>query len=157
MASVDLLTRRQIEAGIVAPLVEELSEEFGRAKVLEVASRAIHKIAKEQGGKFAEAFGGRSLDLFGNALEMWTQGGALEIEMVERTERTLFFNVTRCKYAELYKEMGISDLGLILSCNRDFALIEGFNPDVILNRTRTIMQGGDCCDFRFSMREDAVK
>jgi hypothetical protein len=38
----------------------------------------------------------------------------------------------------------------VLSCNRDAALIDGFNPAVTLTRTQTIMQGASCCDFRYS-------
>ena len=39
----------------------------------------------------------------------------------------------------------------MLSCNRDFALIEGFNPTVKLERTQTIMEGATHCDFRYSL------
>ncbi|MGH7364833.1 MAG: L-2-amino-thiazoline-4-carboxylic acid hydrolase [Candidatus Rokuibacteriota bacterium] len=39
-----------------------------------------------------------------------------------------------------------------LSCNRDFSLIEGFNPAVKLTRTRTVMEGTSHCDFRFELR-----
>ena len=34
------------------------------------------------------------------------------------------------------------------SCNRDFSLIEGFNPDIELTHTRTTMEGASHCDFR---------
>jgi hypothetical protein len=43
-------------------------------------------------------------------------------------------------------------LGAVLSCNRDFALIEGFNPEVELTRTQTIMGGATCCNFRYQRR-----
>jgi hypothetical protein len=60
--------------------------------------------------------------------------------------------VTRCRYAELYHALGIPELGTLLSCNRDYALIEGFNPDVDLTRTQTIMEGATYCDFRYRRR-----
>ena len=46
--------------------------------------------------------------------------------------------------------LGIPELGAVLSCNRDAALIEGFNPSVTLVRTQTIMEGAPCCDFRYT-------
>ncbi len=49
----------------------------------------------------------------------------------------------------MYRALGLADLGGSLSCLRDYALIEGFNPDVTLTRTRTIMEGASHCDFRF--------
>ncbi len=33
--------------------------------------------------------------------------------------------------------------------HRDEALIEGFNPEIKLHRTQTIMEGATFCDFRF--------
>ena len=61
----------------------------------------------------------------------------------------LYYNVTRCRYAEMYRELGIPELGAILSCNRDAALIEGFNPLVQLTRTQTLLGGASHCDFRY--------
>ncbi|MCK4976541.1 MAG: L-2-amino-thiazoline-4-carboxylic acid hydrolase, partial [Anaerolineales bacterium] len=72
----------------------------------------------------------------------------------EQTEDSFSFNVTRCRYAEMYVELGVPELGVLLSCNRDFALIEGFNPEVNLTRTQTIMEGAPFCDFRFMLREE---
>ena len=55
--------------------------------------------------------------------------------------------------AEADRELGIPELGAILSCNREAALIGGFNPDVALARTQTIMGGATHCDFRYRMEE----
>ena len=37
----------------------------------------------------------------------------------------------------------------LLICTADFAVAEGFGPDVKLTRTQTIMQGAPHCDFRY--------
>ena len=93
--------------------------------------------------------GGRSLTHFAASLELWKKDDALQTDVLEQTDERFAFNVTRCRYAELYRALGIPELGALLSCNRDFALIEGFNPDVKLKRTQTIMEGAPFCDFRF--------
>ena len=64
----------------------------------------------------------------------------------------LDFNVTRCRYAEFYKELGLADLGYLVHCNRDHAMIDGFNPDLKLTRTQTVMEGASHCDFRFTKK-----
>jgi hypothetical protein len=79
---------------------------------------------------------------------------ALVIDVIEQTEEKFSFNVTRCRYAELYENLGIRELGSALSCARDFALIEGFNPDVALERTQTIMEGAPFCDFRYRLKNE---
>jgi hypothetical protein len=53
----------------------------------------------------------------------------------------------------MYKELGIPELGKVLSCARDFALIEEFNPDIELKRTQTILEGAAFCDFRYEVKK----
>lgn len=149
-ARIGVLVRREVEARILAPFVESLAERFGRAEVLEVLGDTILRVATEQGAALAESQGGHGLGDFARGLEFWTRGGAMEITLLEGDEERLAFDVTRCRYAELYRSLGISELGALLSCNRDGALISGFAPDITLTRTQTIMQGAPCCDFRYS-------
>lgn len=153
--TIGVLRRREIEARIVAPLLEALGAEFGHDDVLRVARETIIQVAQAQGRLLTETVGGTSLAHFEQTLSAWTQDDALRIEVVERSADSFGFNVTRCRYAEMYRALGIPELGAVLSCNRDFALIEGFNPDVELTRTQTIMQGATCCDFRYRLRKPA--
>ena len=46
----------------------------------------------------------------------------MRIEVVEQSAERFGFNVTRCRYAEMYRALGIPELGAVLSCNRDAAL-----------------------------------
>jgi len=34
-------------------------------------------------------------------------------------------------------------------CKPDFAAIKALHPSLRLERTKTLMQGDDCCDFKF--------
>jgi hypothetical protein len=146
---IGVLRRREIEARIVGPLLEALGREFGAERVREVAREVIVGVARQQGDQLAAAMGGRSLTHFADSLDLWKKDDALQTDVLEQTDERFAFNVTRCRYAELYRALGIPELGALLSCNRDFALIEGFNPDVKLKRTQTIMEGAPFCDFRF--------
>jgi hypothetical protein len=79
----------------------------------------------------------------------------MRLRIIEHTSETLTFDVVRCRYAEMYQALGIPELGSVLSCNRDAALVEGFNPHIQLTRTQTIMEGAACCDFRY--RHDVAR
>jgi hypothetical protein len=148
--AVGVLTRREIEARILAPVIDALGQRFGRDEVVAIVRDVIVGLAREQGREMAEARRDSSLQSFAGTLEPWTRDGALALDVRERTEERLSFDVTRCRYAEMYGALGIPELGAVLSCNRDAALIEGFNRDVRLVRTQTIMQGAPCCDFRYT-------
>lgn len=152
---IGILTRREIEARIVGPLLEGLAAAFGRERVLAVAGEVIARIAREQGAERAAAVGGNTLAHFAASMEAWQKEDALRIEWLAQTDDELAYNVTRCRYAEMYRALGLAELGTLLSCNRDFALIEGFNPEIALARTQTIMEGQPCCDFRYRRRRPA--
>lgn len=150
--AIGVLKRRTIEAKVLGPVIEAMAAEFGRERVLEVTRRVISGIAREQGAALAAAAGGDSIAQFAGTLDRWTADDALRIEVVEQSAEAFGYNVTRCRYAEMYRELGIPELGAVLSCQRDGALIEGFNPSVQLTRTQTLMGGASHCDFRYRLQ-----
>ena len=148
-ARIGVLTRREVEARILKPVVEALGAEFGRERVLAILRDTIIRLAQTQGEELAQMMGGDGSEHFMDSLAYWTKDNALEIEVLEQDESRLSFNVNRCRYAELYRALGAAEMGATLSCNRDFALIDGFNPRASLKRTQTIMKGASHCDFRY--------
>ncbi|MDE0306187.1 MAG: L-2-amino-thiazoline-4-carboxylic acid hydrolase [Albidovulum sp.] len=144
-----VLKRREVEARILAPLIQAFAKEFGREKVEKLLSETIVELAHAQGADLAEDLG-TTVDSFAESLRIWQMDDAMEIEVIEKSETRFDFDVKRCRYAELYRELGIQELGALLSCNRDFALIEGFNPSAKLDRKKTIMAGDSCCTFRYT-------
>ena len=150
---IGVLKRREIEARIIGPFVEALSSEFERERVLAILSDTIIDIARKQGAARAEAVGDDSLIAFSESAGDWRKGNALEIEILEQNEERYSFNVTRCRYAEMYRSLGMGELGAVLSCNRDYSLVEGFNSEIELVREQTIMKGAPCCTFRYARKD----
>ncbi len=150
---IGILTRRETEARILIPVIQALGEEFGREAVIRTVSNTIVKIARDQGRELACLMEGNTAEDFKSALAFWTKDNALEIKMKSSTDNQLRFDVTRCRYAEMYKALGAADLGAVFSCNRDGALIAGFNPDAVMTRTKTIMAGDEVCDFVYTFPE----
>jgi len=147
-----LLQQREIEARIVGPVVRAFAAELGQEKSIEILGRVIAELARQGGAELARRLGEQSLEAFARTLDLWRESGALELEVIEQSPERLSFNVVRCRYAEMYRALGLADLGASLSCQRDFALAEGFSPDIELTRTQTLMTGASFCDFRFRRR-----
>lgn len=157
MSKTDLpiLEQRRIEASIIKPVYEEMKAEIGAEKARKIISTAITKNAIEQGAAYAKTEGGdTSLESFHALLPQWKANGALEVDMLEETETNVNYNVTRCQYAEMYKEMGLADIGHLLSCGRDGTFCKGYDQRIALIRTQTIMQGASHCDFRYSIKDE---
>ena len=120
---IGVLTRRETEARIIAPFVDALIKNFSKEKVIPILEKTVMELALDQGSSLAKEYG-NDVSAFLETLKFWTQDGALEIDLLEKNDTKLDFNVTRCRYAEMYKALGIQDLGAVLSCNRDAAMIE---------------------------------
>lgn len=148
--SVNILVRREIEALITVPILQAFIEAFGKEKTLEITRNVIGKLAKDSGKKLAEVAGGNRLKDVMSILPIFSQGGALEFEPPETDSGTVRINITRCAYAEMYHKHGLKEFGFLMSCHRDYALFEGFSPNIELKRTQTIMEGADYCDFCLS-------
>lgn len=146
-----LLERRRIEAGVLVPIIRAMQAEFGEERVNEVVARTIREVARAQG---EEARKRANIDSIEALERRFREGvlaeGSLIVDVVEASDQRFDFNVTRCKFVEMYEEMGARDLGFLLSCNRDFAMFEGMAPDLDFNRTQTRMEGAPHCDFRYS-------
>ena len=141
---------REIQAPIVRLLINGFAKEIGYKKAIKIAENVISEDAIASGKKMAAEYKGNSLtELAKIVKDVWAENGALKIKMIKETERELFFDVTYCEYAQMYEKMGIKDLGSTLSCIRDFSFLKGFNPQIELKRTQTIMEGAKYCDFRF--------
>jgi hypothetical protein len=144
---------REVQAPIVSSLIKEFAKEIGYEKAIEIAKEAIKKDAILSGKMLAEKFSGNSLsELSTIAKVVWAKDNAMSIRIIRETEMELFFDVTECGYAKMYEKLGLRDLGCILSCDRDFSFLEGFNPSIELIRTKTIMDGKETCDFRYKVK-----
>ncbi len=153
LTKVSILARREIEARILTPVIQAFRKEVGREKTLQILGPIIQNLAREAGTNLAKVVGGNSIEHFVKGMTYWTLEDALKLDVREQTPKKFVFNVTRCRYADMYKELGIPDLGVLLSCNRDKALIEGFNPKIKFTRSQTIMEGASCCDFHYELKE----
>ncbi|MGE5596150.1 MAG: L-2-amino-thiazoline-4-carboxylic acid hydrolase [Hyphomicrobiales bacterium] len=156
-AKLTLLERRRIEAAVLVPVIRALQAEFGVEAVNRVVGNAIREIARAQGAAERERAASSGIE---GVAERTRSGvlreGSLIADIVEQTPERFGFNVTRCKFKEMYEEMCAGDLGFLLSCNRDYAFFEGLAPDLAFERTQTRMEGADFCDFRYSATKSAA-
>ncbi len=150
-----ILSRRRIEANVIRPIYEEMSAALGPEQAQAILQRAIVRNAVDHGrAHAARQTVANDLAGFAALLPQWQADDALNIDILEQDDEHFAFNVTRCRYAEMYRDMGLEDIGAILSCGRDGAFCTGYNPRIKLTRTQTIMSGADHCDFRYRLTPD---
>lgn len=146
-----MLERRRIEAQILKHVYDELKATQGVEVAQRTIANAVRQSAIEQGKQMAAEVGGKtSLQSFQDKQDLWTRGDALRIDVLETSPDKYRFNVTMCRYAQMYKEMGLGEIGHLLSCQRDGTFCEGYDPNLKFKRTQTIMQGASHCDFEYT-------
>lgn len=158
MSAVDgelgILARRRIEAEIIKPIYKILLRDYGKQKAQAVIGEAVSQAAVNAGQYFAAREpDGTSLAGFIALQELWEKDDALKVEIIASDATHYDYDVHRCRYAEMYREMGLGEIGHLLSCNRDELFIVGYDPNVELTRTQTLMQGASHCNFRYKVKD----
>ncbi len=147
------IEKRAIEALVIAPVIRALSLRIGRDEALAILLEANQQEAFLRGQSMVGTEGQNGMEELVNEVAGWGEGGVWEMDVIEQTPTTYFFNVTRCPYYEKYRELGLEEFGVGFSCCRDEPFARGFNPQLELVRTKTIMEGADHCDFRYYLSE----
>ncbi len=147
---VPVIERAKIQARVLVPLVQALQAELGEDRANALVRKALGDMYRSLGEKWWRGQGARSFgENVASAFALYAAGDALDYQVVKQSEDTVEIAVTGCRYAQFYKELGVPELGFLLVCGSDFAMAEGFGPDIELTRTQTIMQGASHCDFRY--------
>ena len=146
------IEKRAIEASAVAPIIKAVAQRIGKEEALAILQEVNEKEAFQRGESLRKQLGKTGIAQLVEDVATWGIGGVLEMEVLEQTSETYHFNITRCPYYEKYKDLGLIEYGAALSCCRDEPFARGFHPQLKLERSQTIMEGADYCDFRYSIR-----
>ena len=152
---IPLVEQVKIQAQVLVPLVKALQAELGEEQANTIIRKALGAHFRQYGQEWWRTLGQGTLgEKMDTAMQVFSSGGALDYDVLKKTPEAYDINITRCRYAQFYQELGEPALGFLFVCSQDFPLAEGFGPDIELTRTQTIMQGANHCDFRFRLRQE---
>jgi hypothetical protein len=152
-----LLEEVKIQAQVLVPVLQALRREIGEEPANRIVGEALRAWSKRLYRDIGKRNGGEPRAQFD---AIWTDlrpriGNAVDRESLRESAAVRDYNVTRCAYAEFFKALGEPELGTILLCEIDFHIADVGGPDVVLERTQTIMKGAAYCDFRYRMKAGA--
>ena len=128
---------------------------MGEERANALVRRVLGDIYRRYGEEFWRAKPEKNLGKnMASAFATFARGDAIDYRVGEQSHDAFDIDVTGCRYAQFYKELGEPDLGFLLVCSADFPMAEGFGPDIKLTRTQTIMQGASHCDFRYKRQSE---
>lgn len=107
----------------------------------------------DQGSGEGDREADNSLRVFCGELEHGCRG-THEWEKVEDSATRQAYRFTRCMWADIFRSLGAEDIGVWI-CEGDGPAAAAFNPRIRFQRTKTLMEGDDCCDHVYLVENDS--
>jgi hypothetical protein len=132
-------------------ILKHLEKEIGKSSLHELLKKASYA----ENVKLGQRLSGRIPDMktFAGPFRNENSGVGRTIvrEIIEDTDQVFEMKITECLTEIIFRETGAQDLGYACVCHADFGLPEGMNLNFKLVRSKTLMQGHDCCNHRYIM------
>lgn len=131
------------------PHMQNLANEIGKGEFIEMLKRTSSEIGAKSGQDMAKSMQKNDLTAYASNLkanELYKH--VLTYEIVEETDKAVQLKITECLSAKTFREAKASDIGYAAICYSDYAWTSAFNPKMRFIRTKTLMQGHDCCNNR---------
>jgi hypothetical protein len=152
---IPVIEQVKAQAQVLVPLVKALQAELGEERANALLRKSLGEVYRRLGEQWWRAKQSRHVgENMASAFASFARDGALDYSVRAQSQDTYEIDVTGCRYAEFYRELGEPALGFLLVCSADFTFTEGLGADITLTRTQTIMQGASHCDFRYRRQQD---
>jgi predicted ArsR family transcriptional regulator len=135
------------------PMLNRLKDTFGDS-VIEVIDIVVADCNRRDWQEIARREQSNSIDDLLRLL--WKPLPELGFEFTEEhQEHGVQMHCTRCPHVEVAQKLGAEEWLYHLVCNGDPYIAEGLNPQIGFRRTKTLMQGHDCCDHFYQMTTES--
>ena len=133
------------------PYMKAIAAQLGEDKLTAMLRQAADEMVRK--GIGARPVPDRSMAAWSASLKTLSpvHEHALVYELLEDTPRVFAVRISKCLWAKVFRDSGAANLGYATICYPDFAVASAFNPKMKLVRTKTLMQGDDCCNHRYVM------
>jgi len=138
----------------VIVLAKEMERSLGEEKARDILGRHYLEVFTKWAESLVKKYPINSLEDFAK-MERCEFGNSRShiIEITEESSNSYRENTTSCIFAKVCRDLDAADLGYVMFCATDFPLAQVFNPNLRLERTKTLMQGDDCCDFHYIWKD----
>lgn len=148
---IPLLDKVRIQAQVLVPVMRALRAELGRHKADAIVSEALRGWSREifaAAARGIEGPPGRKFARMDKALAEATLQ-EVSVDMHRRDREAVEFDITSCRFADFFREIGEPELGALLVCQTDIEIAAAGGDDVRFERSQTIMKGAPSCTFRY--------
>lgn len=135
------------------PTMKVLAEDMGQDALDEMLKKATSEAVGRSLAERVMNLPDNNLSTFARFFEkpnhMLENG--LNYEIVENSQNVLELKVSECLWAKVFCDADAARIGYSYICFADYATAQAFNPKLVLRRSKTLMQGDNCCNHRYVM------
>jgi hypothetical protein len=152
--SISILDQVKMQAQVLVPVLKALRAELGEERADRLVTTALREWSRDVYLRIGASMPGgpREKWMVLNAEAMPRIGSDIDIQVLKQEADAMDFNITGCRYADFFRQLGEPELGAVLLCEVDDHMAAVGGPEVEFTRTQTIMKGATYCDFRYRMR-----
>jgi hypothetical protein len=134
--------------GYYIQTMESLAEYLGRDKLLELLKKIKDDEIKRKSTINPE-------NTFANFTKKYKDEdnkykNTLTYRIIKEAEKTFELRTTECLWAKTFLEKNAGDIGYFTICYGDFPSAKAYHPKLKLRLTKTLMQGFDGCNHRYT-------
>ena len=140
-------------------LAREMINALGKKQAHEIISNAFYKDMEEMVKKELQELG--QVRSFKDFIKMEKEENEspefrniISLTYPHESITELSLHITKCLYAEVFKELKAEELGYLMVCNPDHAYAQTCHPQIKLRRSKTLMQGDSYCDHKWHWEEE---
>ena len=123
---------------------------------MQIIKETTEQLIKDDPKKHTQRVNSEDPETMISELVKWTNMSSESVqhipgfEILPSSPREYKLKVTKCLYARTVRDMDAADLGYQWICSNDYVIAETLHPKIMLTRTKTLMQGDDCCEFHYT-------
>ncbi len=151
-SSTTTTTRQQVtqQNRALIQLVKTLQGEMNEAELLRLLRLYSAEVGRQVGVRQAQRSPDTTFATFVATFRPPAYADTLTHEVVEDSATSFKLKVTECVWASVYRDAGLGgEIGHAAVCNMDYHWPEAFNPRFRMERTKTLMQGHECCNHHY--------
>src|SRR5215469_17758898 len=108
---ISIIQQVKIQAQVLVPLVKVLQAELGEDRANALVRRTLRDLYRRYGEEFWRAKNEPNVGkAVASAFKSYAKDDALDYSVIDQSENAFAFDVTRCRYAEFFKELGEAEL-----------------------------------------------
>ena len=126
---IPVIEQAKIQAQVLVPLIKTLQTELGEERANALVRKALGDVYRRLGEQWWRAKESRHVgEIMALAFASFAKGDAIDYSVRAQSQDAYEIDVTGCRYAEFYKELGEPELGFLTGLRFGFPVRGGFWP-----------------------------